>query len=89
MIKVFHTQNGAYAGDGFLTSDGSYWYYDNWGGLRSYGIKCTVDGIYNMLRSCYLRNNNLQYLYVENFVCKIEHFDVYFKQFISQISESK
>ena len=88
MIKVYHTQNGKYAGDGYLTSDGAYWYYDNWYGLRSYGILCTKDGIYNMLRSCYLREKNLQHLDVEKFDCQIEFFDKYFEEFISQI-ESK
>lgn len=85
-IPVYHTEScGEYYGDGYLTIDGTFKYQDNWWGGREYQFNCDADGIYRMLRSCYLRKNNLQNLDTDNFECRIEHIDNYFRQFISQL----
>lgn len=85
-IHVYHTESsGEYYGDGYLTIDGTFEYHDNWWGGRQYSFETTADGIYYMLRSCYLRQNNLQNLDPDKFDCEIEYIDTYFRKFISQI----
>lgn len=88
-IKVYHTEScDEYYGDGYLTIDGVFEYNDNWWGGRKYSFECSADGIYHMLRSCYLRKHNLQDLDPDKFDCEIEYIDEYFRNFISRI-ESK
>ena len=85
-IKVYQTQTGNYNGEGYLTVDNAFWYYDNVNGGRKFGFLCTADGIYQMLRYCYLRNSgNTQYLESEQFSCEIKYMDDHFRKFISQI----
>lgn len=85
-IQVYHTEScGEYYGDGYLTIDGVFKYHDNWWGGRDYQFRCDSEGIYRMLRSCYLKTNNLSNLDPEHFNCEIEYIDKYFREFISQI----
>ena len=85
-VHVYHTEScGEYYGDANLTIDGVFVYSDNWWGGREYRFNCDADSIYRMLRSCYLRKNDLQNLDTAYFDCQIEHIDHYFREFISQI----
>ena len=85
-IEVYHTESfGEYYGDGYLTIDGIFTYRDNWWGGRSYQFRADAEGIYQMLRSCYLRKNNLEHLNPEKFNCQIEHIDGYFREFIENL----
>lgn len=85
-IHVYHTESfGEYYGDGHLTIDGVFKYHDNWWGGRDYQFSCDADGIYRMLRSCYLRKNKLDKLETERFDCQIEHIDGYFREFIEKL----
>ena len=89
-IHVYHTESfGEYYGDGYLTIDGIFKYHDNWWGGRDYQFMCNPDGIYHMLRSCYLRNNNLSNLDTEKFECQIEYIDNYFREFVAKIKGNK
>ena len=88
-IHVYHTEScSEYYGDGFLTIDGVFKYQDNWWGGRKYEFPCNADGIYEMLRSCYLRKNELGHLDSMSFDCQIEHIDSYFREFIEEISKT-
>ena len=87
-VLVFSTQSfGEYYGNGYLTINGIFKYEDNWWGGRRYEFSVTPDGIYHMLRSCYLRRNNLSHLDTEEFNCEIEHIDGYFRDFVESISK--
>lgn len=87
-IQVYHTEScGEYYGDGYLNINGIFSYHDNWWGGRDYKFSCDADGIYRMLRSCYLRKNNLDHLNSEKFNCQIEHIDTYFREFIRALKE--
>lgn len=89
-IHVYHTESfGEYYGDGYLTIDGVFKYHDNWWGGRDYQFACDADGIYRMLRSCYLRENNLEHLNNEKFECQIERVDGYFREFIEELIKDK
>lgn len=89
-IHVYHTDSfGEYYGDGYLTIDGTFRYHDNWWGGRSFCFACDEDGIYKMLRSCYLRENNLEHLDAERFDWQIEHIDSYFREFIQSLKEKE
>ena len=89
-IHVYHTESfGEYYGDGYLTIDGVFKYHDNWWGGREYQFACDADGIYRMLRSCYLRENNLEHLNNEKFECQIERVDGYFREFIEELIKDK
>ena len=83
-ILVYQTESGGeYYGYGYLTANGKFRYEDNlWGG-REYEFKVDAEGIYKMLRSCYLRKNNCEYFDPETFNCSIENIDSYFREFIS------
>ncbi|MBR6252252.1 MAG: hypothetical protein IKR04_00150 [Clostridia bacterium] len=84
-IHVFHTEScDEYYGDGYITIDGVFKYQDNWWGGRSYEFSCNAEGIYQMLRSCYLRNNGLSHLESKSFDCQVEHIDSYFRSFIKK-----
>lgn len=87
-LHVYHTESfDEYYGDGYLTIDGVFKYHDNWWGGRKYEFPCDAEGIYRMLRSCYLRKNNLDKLETERFNCQIEHIDGYFREFIEVLSK--
>lgn len=87
-IHVYHTESfGEYYGDGYLTVDGVFKYQDNWWGGRNYEFLCDAENIYRMLRSCYLRDNNLDELETERFDCEIEHIDRYFREFIEKLTK--
>ena len=85
-IEVYHTEScGEYYGYGYLTIDGIFKYRDNWWGGREYSFACDAESIYKMLRSCYLRQNDLAELDPELFDCNIEHIDGYFRDFIKSL----
>jgi len=87
-IHVYHTEScGEYYGDAYLTIDGIFKYHDNWWGGRDYEFSCDAEGIYRMLRACYLRKNDLENLAEEKFDCDIEYIDSYFREFIKKLSE--
>ena len=87
-IHVYHTEScGEYYGDGYLTIDSVFKYHDNWWGGRDYKFSCDAEGIYRMLRSCYLRKNQLDALETERFECQIEHIDGYFREFIEKLTK--
>ena len=87
-IHVYHTESfGEYYGDGYLTIDGVFKYHDNWWGGRNYEFSCDAEGIYRMLRSCYLKKNQLDDLESERFECQIEHIDGYFREFIEKLTK--
>lgn len=89
-IHVYHTEScGEYYGNGYLTIDGIFKYHDNWWGGRSYEFSCNAEGIYKMLRSCYLRDRNLAQLDPEKFDCEIQNINGYFRDFVKNLSESK
>lgn len=89
-IKVYHTESfGEYYGDGYLTIDGIFKYHDNWWGGRDYEFSCDAEGIYRMLRSCYLKKNQLDALETERFECQIEYIDGYFREFINELKDNK
>ena len=89
-IHVYHTESfGEYYGDGYLTVDGVFKYQDNWWGGRNYEFLCDAENIYRMLRSCYLRDNNLDELETERFDCEIKHIDGYFREFIEKLTKDK
>lgn len=85
IVHVYHTKgNQNYVGDAYITINNTFVFYDNWAGGRQYEFNCDAEGIYKMLRSCYLRQNNLQHLDPEKFDCPIEYIDTYFRRFIAQ-----
>lgn len=87
-IHVYHTESfGEYYGDGYLTIDGVFKYHDNWWGGRDYEFSCDAEGIYQMFRSCYLRNNDLDELETKRFHCEIDGIDRYFRDFIKTLSK--
>ena len=87
-IHVYHTESfGEYSGDGYLTIDGVFKYHDNWWGGRDYEFSCDAEGIYRMLRSCYLRENKLDALENEKFECQIDHINGYFCEFIEKLTK--
>lgn len=87
-VHVYHTESfGEYYGDGYLTIDGVFKYHDNWWGGRDYQFHADAEGIYRILRSCYLRRNNLEHLNPEKFDCQIEHIDSYFREFIKDLTK--
>lgn len=89
-IEVFQTEScGEYYGNGYLNVDGVFRYRDNWGGGREYSFNCDADGIYHMLRSSYLRRNDMANLDPENFDCAIENIDGYFRDFIGSLNGDK
>ena len=88
-IPVYHSEScGEYYGDGYLTVDGIFKYHDNWWGGRKYQFRCDAEGIYKMLRSCYLKRNQLSKLDPEPFDCQIEYLDGYFREFIESLEKS-
>jgi len=80
---------GEYYGDGYLTNYGTFRYFDNLGVDRSYEFFCDEDGIYKMLRSCYLRRNKLEQFDTEKFECQIENLDIYFRDFIQRLKKKE
>lgn len=87
-VCVYHTESfGEYYGDGYLSIDGVFRYHDNWWGGREYQFRVDADGIYKMLRSCYLKKINKAHLEKEPFECKIENIDHYFRDFIQKLAE--
>lgn len=87
-IRVYHTESfGEYYGDGYLSIDGIFRYYDNWWGGREYEFNVDADGIYKMLRSSYLRRNNMASMDSERFCCDIERIDDYFRDFIKTLTD--
>ena len=83
-IEVYHTESSEYYGDGYLTIDGVFKYHDNWWGGRDYEFRVDADGIYKMLRSCYLREKKLEHLDPEKFDTRIDMAH-YFRDFINKL----
>ena len=84
-IEVYHTEScGEYYGYGYLTIDGVFKYHDNWWSGRDYEFRVDADGIYKMLRSCYLRENKLERLDPEKFDTHIDMAH-YFRDFINEL----
>lgn len=89
-IEVYQTEScGEYYGHGYLNVDGVFRYTDNWGNGREYSFNCDADGIYRMLRSCYLREHDLQDMEAEPFECQIEHIADYFREFVAGLRSDK
>lgn len=87
VIHVYHREScGEYCGDGYLSIDGVFRYYDNWWKGREYEFNVDADGIYKMLRSSYLRRNKMASMDSERFDCDIEHIDDYFRDFIKTLA---
>jgi hypothetical protein len=89
-IEVYQTEScGEYYGHGYLNVDGVFRYTDNWAGGREYSFNCDADGIYRMLRSCYLRDHKMQDMETEPFECQIEHIADYFREFIASLGSDR
>ena len=87
-IEVYRTESfGEYYGYGYLSIDGIFRYHDNWWGGREYAFSCDSDGIFKMLRSCYLREHDLESLDNEPFECNIDQLDSYFRDFIKSLKD--
>ena len=87
-VVIIHGPNG-YQGEGYLSADRYYYYYDNVSGGREYVFWCTYEGIYRMFRSCYLIRNNMADMNPVEYNCKIENFDEFFRKFIQSTKEAE
>ena len=86
-IHVYHVESlEDYHGDWYLTINGILKYQDNWNGGRTYSFPCSSEGIYHMLRSCYLRDKNLADIDPVDFDCQITFIDSHFRKFIKSLS---
>ena len=89
-IPVYHNEIfGEYYADAYLSIDGTFRYHDNWWGGRTCSFRCDQEGIFKMLRSCYLRRKKMSDLDPEkDVISEIEEMDIYFIDFIKRLKKS-
>ena len=89
-ILVYHNETfGEYFADGYLSIDGTFRYQDNWWGGRTCSFRCDQEGIFKMLRSCYLRRKKMSDLDSEkDVIAEIEEMDVYFFDFVKKLESN-
>lgn len=87
-IHVYHMDFNGYSGDLYLTIDGVFKYHNSYNHKRMmYEFSCDADSIYRMLRSCYLKKNNLYEVETEKLCSLIKHLDDCFREFIEKLLE--
>ena len=87
-ILVHSEEIADFCAKGFLTSDGVFLYEDNWGYGNSHEFRADSDGIYKMLRSCYLKRHDLRYLDTESSFYRLDNLEDFFRNFISKLEKS-
>lgn len=88
-ILIFSVKNDdGYEGHAYVDIAPTFRYVDNQDGGREYQFTCDHEGIYRMMRSCYLRANGMQQLDPAPFDCPIEDIDERFWQVIEALTES-
>ena len=90
-IPVYHNETfGEYFADATLSIDGTFRYHDNWWGGRTCTFKCNTEGIFKMLRSCYLRRKQMsEFDPDKGVISEIQEMDVYFADFIKELKEKE